>query len=266
MCCCLPSGSPSPSPRRRKSETRRPSETQVVRARSAVHPASSQEEPIVSKYARAGASGIREDVLIEELKDLRLQLQEERQKNTRLMGKLTKTAIDCCTVLTAPSVCASIPVLPLLCASIPGLPLLCASIPVLPHLCVHPSLYCPFCVCIHPCIAPSVCASIPVLPHLCVHPSLYCPICVCMHASVAPSVHVCIPLLPHLCVCVCVCIPGCPSKLDSSKVRSCVCSPMFCRSGSYHFCLEGGSSSVERICCLVVGMGSPYWLRARPSV
>ena len=151
MCCCLPSGSPSPSPRRRKSETRRPSETQVVRARSAVHPASSQEEPIVSKYARAGASGIREDVLIEELKDLRLQLQEERQKNTRLMGKLTNTAIDCCTVLTAPSVCASIPVLPL----------------------------------------------------LCVHPSLYCPICVCMHASVAPSVHVCIPLLPHLCVCVC---------------------------------------------------------------
>ena len=194
-CCCLPSGSPSPSPRRRKSETRRPSETQVVRARSAVHPASSQEEPIVSKYARAGASGIREDVLIEELKDLRLQLQEERQKNTRLMGKLTNTAIDCCTVLTAPSVCA--------------------SIPVLPHLCVHPSLYCPICVCMHPSIAPSVCASIPLLPHLCMCASLYCPICVC------------------------VCIPVCPFKLDSSKVRSSVCSPMFCRNGSYHFCPGG---------------------------
>ena len=197
MCCCLPSGSPSPSPRRRKSETRRPSETQVVRARSAVHPASSQEEPIVSKYARAGASGIREDVLIEELKDLRLQLQEERQKNTRLMGKLTNTAIDCCTVLTAPSVCASIPVLPL--------------------LCVHPSLYCPFCVCIHPCIAPSVCASIPVLPLLCVHPSLYCPICVCIHPCIAPSVCACMPLLLHLCMCaslycpICVCVCVCAS-------------------------------------------------------
>ena len=207
MCCCLPSGSPSPSPRRRKSETRRPSETQVVRARSAVHPASSQEEPIVSKYARAGASGIREDVLIEELKDLRLQLQEERQKNTRLMGKLTNTAIDCCTVLIAPSVCA--------------------SIPVLPHLCVHASLYCPICVCMHPSIAPSVCACIPLLPHLCVHASLYCPICACVHPSIAPS------------VCVCVCIPVCPSKLDSSKVRSSVCSPVFCGNGSYHFCPGG---------------------------
>ena len=81
------SGSLSPSPQRWKSETRRPSETQVVRSRSAVNPASSQEEPIVSKYARTGGSGIREDVLIEELKDLRQQLQEERQKNTRLMGK-----------------------------------------------------------------------------------------------------------------------------------------------------------------------------------
>lgn len=105
----------------------------------------------MSKYARAGASGIREDVLIEELKDLRLQLQEERQKNTRLMGKLTNTAVDCCTVLIAPSVCA--------------------SIPVLSHLCVCASLYCPFCVCM----------CIPVLLHLCVHASLYCPICACVH-------------------------------------------------------------------------------------
>ena len=190
MCCCLPSGSPSPSPRRRKSETRRPSETQVVRARSAVHPASSQEEPIVSKYARAGASGIREDVLIEELKDLRLQLQEERQKNTRLMGKLTNTAIDCCTVLIAPSVCASIPVLPL--------------------LCVHASLYCPICVCV------------------CVHPCL----------SIQTGLF--------------------------QGEKQCVF-PCVLREWVIPF-LPGGCSSVKRICCSVIGMGSTCWLRAHPSV
>ncbi|XP_076466484.1 centrosomal protein of 162 kDa-like [Babylonia areolata] len=77
----------SPSPRRPKPEPRRPSQTQVFRGGSAINPTTSQDEPIQSKYTRTGVTGIREDVLIEELKDLRNQLQEERQKNTRLLAE-----------------------------------------------------------------------------------------------------------------------------------------------------------------------------------
>ncbi|XP_070189405.1 centrosomal protein of 162 kDa-like [Littorina saxatilis] len=79
------SPSPSPSPRRQKSADVR--QTQVIHGgRSALNPATSQDEPIMSKYSRNAVSRTREDVLIEELKDLRLQLSEERQKSTRLLA------------------------------------------------------------------------------------------------------------------------------------------------------------------------------------
>ncbi|KAL8611463.1 hypothetical protein ACOMHN_014518 [Nucella lapillus] len=72
------------SPRRPKQDARRANQTQVMHKGSFVNPAVS-DEPVRSKYTRTGVTGVREEVLVEELKDLRTQLQEERQKNTRLL-------------------------------------------------------------------------------------------------------------------------------------------------------------------------------------
>lgn len=78
----------SPSPQRHRSEVRLGNKTQVLKTRLSGEDGHMKDEKIVpkTKWVGQGASVIHEDVLIEELKDLREQLHEERQKSTRLAG------------------------------------------------------------------------------------------------------------------------------------------------------------------------------------
>lgn len=86
-------GSDSPSPYHQRSEMRTAVQTQTPKNKYHSKSSLSQPEQMTSKPNMSSAQGgiglFHEDMLIKELKDLREQYHEEREKNARLVGKLS---------------------------------------------------------------------------------------------------------------------------------------------------------------------------------